>query len=121
VPEAARGSGSRPRPKPEQDQPWSNTRESRGKSTAVDRARPACAVAALQGPRVGTGPDRRVYVSRGIRICSLCYELFISINGVVVTWVVAIDPPGVRFPLNAPVFLFLFRPRIALYFHRVSV
>ena len=23
------------------------------------------------------------------------------INGVVVTWVVAIDPPGVRFPLNA--------------------
>ena len=24
-----------------------------------------------------------------------------SINGVVVTWVVAIDPPGVRFPLNA--------------------
>ena len=25
----------------------------------------------------------------------------ISINGVVVTWVVAIDPPGVRFPLNA--------------------
>lgn len=28
-------------------------------------------------------------------------EKFISINGVVVTWVVAIDPPGVRFPLNA--------------------
>ena len=29
-----------------------------------------------------------------------------SINGVVVTWVVAIDPPGVRFPLNAmPTFL----------------
>ena len=25
----------------------------------------------------------------------------LSINGVVVTWVVAIDPPGVRFPLNA--------------------
>ena len=24
-----------------------------------------------------------------------------GINGVVVTWVVAIDPPGVRFPLNA--------------------
>ena len=29
-----------------------------------------------------------------------------SINGVVVTWVVAIDPPGVRFPLNAYVFIF---------------
>ncbi len=34
------------------------------------------------------------------------------INGVVVTWVVAIDPPGVRFPLNAvrerrPVFCLL--------------
>ena len=28
-------------------------------------------------------------------------SLMISINGVVVTWVVAIDPPGVRFPLNA--------------------
>ena len=27
------------------------------------------------------------------------------INGVVVTWVVAIDPPGVRFPLNAIAFL----------------
>ena len=27
--------------------------------------------------------------------------VFICINGVVVTWVVAIDPPGVRFPLNA--------------------
>ena len=27
--------------------------------------------------------------------------LNIRINGVVVTWVVAIDPPGVRFPLNA--------------------
>ena len=27
--------------------------------------------------------------------------MYISINGVVVTWVVAIDPPGVRFPLNA--------------------
>ena len=26
---------------------------------------------------------------------------FGRINGVVVTWVVAIDPPGVRFPLNA--------------------
>ncbi|KAK0440349.1 hypothetical protein EV421DRAFT_2020457 [Armillaria borealis] len=25
----------------------------------------------------------------------------LGINGVVVTWVVAIDPPGVRFPLNA--------------------
>ena len=25
----------------------------------------------------------------------------VRINGVVVTWVVAIDPPGVRFPLNA--------------------
>ena len=29
------------------------------------------------------------------------------INGVVVTWVVAIDPPGVRFPLNA-VWFFIF-------------
>ena len=28
-------------------------------------------------------------------------HLHIRINGVVVTWVVAIDPPGVRFPLNA--------------------
>ena len=28
------------------------------------------------------------------------------INGVVVTWVVAIDPPGVRFPLNAICFTF---------------
>ena len=31
--------------------------------------------------------------------------MYISINGVVVTWVVAIDPPGVRFPLNAVWFL----------------
>ena len=30
-----------------------------------------------------------------------------GINGVVVTWVVAIDPPGVRFPLNA-VWFFIF-------------
>ena len=28
-----------------------------------------------------------------------------GINGVVVTWVVAIDPPGVRFPLNADAFV----------------
>ena len=28
-------------------------------------------------------------------------RVFNCINGVVVTWVVAIDPPGVRFPLNA--------------------
>ena len=36
-----------------------------------------------------------------------CFNLpsyTISINGVVVTWVVAIDPPGVRFPLNAGIF-----------------
>ena len=30
-----------------------------------------------------------------------CQDEFHRINGVVVTWVVAIDPPGVRFPLNA--------------------
>ena len=30
-----------------------------------------------------------------------CTGDVLSINGVVVTWVVAIDPPGVRFPLNA--------------------
>ena len=35
-----------------------------------------------------------------------------SINGVVVTWVVAIDPPGVRFPLNA--FNFLCAPALVL-------
>jgi hypothetical protein len=39
------------------------------------------------------------------------------INGVVVTWVVAIDPPGVRFPLNAQRFTFCepsfsYNPRI---------
>ena len=33
--------------------------------------------------------------------------LVTGINGVVVTWVVAIDPPGVRFPLNA-VWFFIF-------------
>ena len=36
-----------------------------------------------------------------------------SINGVVVTWVVAIDPPGVRFPLNALFFLYSVTPDIA--------
>ena len=35
-----------------------------------------------------------------------------SINGVVVTWVVAIDPPGVRFPLNALFFLYSVTPDI---------
>ena len=40
-------------------------------------------------------------------------SLMISINGVVVTWVVAIDPPGVRFPLNALFFLYSVTPDIA--------
>ena len=38
--------------------------------------------------------------------CSPAKLCLHRINGVVVTWVVAIDPPGVRFPLNAIVFLF---------------
>jgi hypothetical protein len=33
-------------------------------------------------------------------------SLTASINGVVVTWVLAMDPPGVRFPLNALMLLF---------------
>ena len=42
-------------------------------------------------------------MGRGDELCSKVHN---SINGVVVTWVVAIrveklDPPGVRFPLNA--------------------
>ena len=44
---------------------------------------------------------------KGLFILLLLLHLVIpssSINGVVVTWVVAIDPPGVRFPLNAFVF-----------------
>ena len=49
-------------------------------------------LAALQGEGLGrTNKGRYQVVKASIT----------SINGVVVTWVVAIDPPGVRFPLNA--------------------
>jgi hypothetical protein len=52
------------------------------------------------------GPARRPLVAWIARTINF-YErgVFTSINGVVVTWVVAIDPPGVRFPLNAMGFL----------------
>ena len=39
--------------------------------------------------------------------CSEKRSFSSRINGVVVTWVVAIDPPGVRFPLNAEKQIFL--------------
>ena len=44
------------------------------------------------------GALMKLHTRRGIVIA---LEEKASINGVVVTWVVAIDPPGVRFPLNA--------------------
>ena len=45
-------------------------------------------------------PTKAVVLCRCTSYSTLIHPIW-SINGVVVIWVVAIDPPGVRFPLNA--------------------
>ena len=53
---------------------------------------------------LSTGVPFYVWYCPGTTPLLLCHDLLLQrINGVVVTWVVAIDPPGVRFPLNASI------------------
>ena len=61
--------------------------------------------AMMAGPRDEFDVSNSLCKPPAVLPCGPEGAIHVRINGVVVTWVVAIDPPGVRFPLNAFDFL----------------